>query len=54
MLLKRDSVLQNIPLSKRNSKLKMKASLEILNIICQPQEPTSVGHRHDKKTELDG
>ena len=30
--------------SKRNLKLKMKTSLEVLNILCLPQEPTSVGH----------
>jgi hypothetical protein len=41
-------VSQNNP-SKRNPKLKMKMSLEILNIICMSQEPTSVGHCHYKK-----
>jgi hypothetical protein len=35
--------------SKRNPKLKMKTSLEVLNIICPPQEPTRVGHCHYKK-----
>ena len=35
--------------SKRNPKLKMKTSLEVLNIICPSQEPTSVGHRHYKQ-----
>jgi hypothetical protein len=29
--------------------LKMKTSLEVLDIICPPQEPPSVGHRHYKK-----
>ena len=33
---------QNSP-SKRNPILKMKTSLKVLNIICPPQEPTSVG-----------
>jgi hypothetical protein len=27
----------------------MKTSLEVLNIICPSQEPTSVGHCHYKK-----
>jgi hypothetical protein len=27
----------------------MKTSLEVINIICPPQEPTSVGHCHYKK-----
>jgi serine/threonine protein kinase len=35
--------------SKCNPKLKMKTSLEVLNIICLPQEPTSVGHCNYKK-----
>ena len=39
---------QNNP-SGHNPKLKMKTSLEVLNIICPPQEPTSVGHCHYKK-----
>ena len=28
--------------------LKLKISLEVLDIICPPQEPTSVGHCHYK------
>ena len=45
---------QNNP-SERNPKLKMKtSSLEVLNTICPPQEPTSVGHCHYKKVELGG
>lgn len=39
--------------SKRNSKLKIKTSLNVLDIICPPQEPTSVGHCHYKEVELD-
>ena len=39
---------QNNP-SKCNPKLKMKTSLEVLNIIYPPQEPISVGHCHYKK-----
>ena len=39
---------QNNP-SKCNPRLKMKTSLEVLNIICPPQEPTSIGHCHYKK-----
>jgi hypothetical protein len=35
--------------SKWNPKLKMKMSLEVLNIICPSQEATSVGHCHYKK-----
>ena len=35
--------------SKRNPKLKMKTSLEVLNIICMSQEPTSIGHCNYKK-----
>ena len=35
--------------SKCSPKLKMKMSLEVLNIICPPQEPTSVRHCHYKK-----
>ena len=35
--------------SKRNPKLKMKMSLEVLHIISPPQEPTNVGHCHYKK-----
>ena len=37
--------------SKCNSNLKMKtlSSLEVRDIICPPQEPTSVGHCHYKK-----
>ena len=34
---------------KSNPKLKMKTSLKVLNRICPPQEPTSVGHCHYKK-----
>ena len=48
MRFKRDLALQNIPLSKspskRNPKLKTATSLEVLNIICPSQEPTSEGH----------
>jgi hypothetical protein len=39
---------QNNP-SKCNPILKTKMSLEVLNIICMLEEPTSVGHRHYKK-----
>jgi hypothetical protein len=40
---------QNNP-SKRNPKLnKNKTTLEVLNIMCLPQEPTSVGYCHYKK-----
>ena len=39
---------QNSP-SNRNPKLKLKTSLEVLNIICPTQEPTSIGHCHYKK-----
>ena len=50
MPFKRNSTLQNIPFSKqpfkRNPKLKMKTSLEVLDIIRLPPEPTSVGHCH--------
>ena len=35
--------------SKRNPKLKMKTSLEVLNIIYMSEEPTSAGHCHYKK-----
>ena len=35
--------------SKRNLKLKMKTSLEVLNIMCPPQEPTCAWHCHCKK-----
>jgi hypothetical protein len=35
--------------SKRNLELKTKSSLEVLNIICPPQESTSVGYCHYKK-----
>ena len=35
--------------SGHDPKLKMRTSLEVLNIICPPQEPTSVGHCHYKK-----
>jgi len=35
--------------SKCNPKLKMKTSLEVLNISYMSQEPTSVGHCHYKK-----
>ena len=35
--------------SKSNPKLKMKTSLEVLNINYPPQEATSVGHCHYKK-----
>ena len=34
--------------SKHNPKLIIKMSLEVFNIICLPQEPTSVGHCHYK------
>jgi hypothetical protein len=34
--------------SKRNPKLNMKTSLEVLGIMCPPQEPTSVGYCHYK------
>ena len=37
---------QNKPFQKCNPKLKMKMSLEVLDIICASQEPTSVGHCH--------
>jgi hypothetical protein len=40
--------LKNNP-SKCSPELKMKTSLELLNIICMAQEPTSVGHCHYKK-----
>jgi hypothetical protein len=50
---KHDLALQNIPLSKQpfetQPTFKMKTSLEVLNIIMPPQEPTSVGHCHYKK-----
>jgi hypothetical protein len=51
---KRDLAFQNISLSKQSFKTqpqieKMKTSLEILDTIFPPQEPTSVGHRHRKK-----
>jgi hypothetical protein len=53
MPFKCDLALQNIPLSKhpskRNPKLKMKTSLEALNIICMSQEPTKEGHYQYKK-----
>ena len=35
--------------SKRNPNSKMKTLLEVLNIICPSQEPTSEGHCHYKK-----
>ena len=41
---------QNSP-SKRNPNLKMNTSLEVLNMICPPQEPTSIGLQ---EMELDG
>ena len=44
---------QNNP-SKCDLKLKMKTSLEVLNVICPPQEPTSVGHCHYKKWSKNG
>jgi hypothetical protein len=56
MPFKRELALQKIPLSisnpsKRNPTLKMKtSSLEVLDIICPPQEPTSIlRHCHYKK-----
>jgi hypothetical protein len=53
MPFKCDLALQNIPLSKEPFKthpyLKMKTSLEVLNIICPPQELESVGHCQYKK-----
>jgi hypothetical protein len=36
-------------LQKHNPKLKMKTSLEVLNIIYPPQEPTCIGQCHHKK-----
>ena len=45
MPFKHDLALQNNS-SKRNPILKMKMSLEVLNIICPSQKPTSVGHCH--------
>ena len=54
MPFKLDLGLQNIPHlsqnnpSNRNPKLNMKTSVEVLSIICLPQEPSSVGHCHYK------
>ena len=46
-------LLQNVPRSKQPFKMQpqieTKTSLEVLNLICPPQEPTSVGHCHYKK-----
>ena len=39
---------QNDP-SKRNPELKTKTSIEVLDITCPPQEPTSTRHCHYKK-----
>ena len=39
---------QNNP-SKRNPKLEMKTSFEVLKIICLPQEPTSIRHFNHQK-----
>ena len=39
---------QNKP-SNHNPKLKRKTSLDVLNIPCPPEEPTSVGHCHYQK-----
>jgi hypothetical protein len=44
---------QNNP-SKRNPKLNMKMSLEVLNIICPPQEPTKRRALLLQEVELDG
>ena len=44
---------QNNP-SKCNPKVKMKASLEVITIICMSQEPISVGHLSLQEVELDG
>jgi len=54
MPFKCDLALQSIPLSKQPFKtqpqFEMKTSLEVLyNIICPPQESTSVGHCHYEK-----
>ena len=46
ILFKCDLALQNIPLSKQQPQIENKTSLEVLNIICLPQVPTSVGHHH--------
>ena len=46
-------VSQNNP-SKCNPKLKMKTSLEVLDIICPSQEPASRGHCHYKEVKTDG
>jgi hypothetical protein len=34
---------------KTQPQIEMKTTLEVLNIICLPEEPTSVGHCHYKK-----
>ena len=53
MPFKRDLAPQNIPLSKqpskRNPKLKMQTSLEVLDIIYPPQKPKSSGQCHYKR-----
>jgi hypothetical protein len=54
MPFKRDLAFQNIPLSKKPFKMQPQIEnedgpLEVLNIICPPQEPRSVGHYHYKK-----
>jgi hypothetical protein len=56
MPLKHDLALQNMLLSKqqRNPKLKMKTSLEVLNIKCPPQEPTKRRALSLQEMELDG
>ena len=38
---------QNNP-SKCNPELKVKTLFEVLNVVCLPQKPTSVGHCHYK------
>jgi hypothetical protein len=40
--------------SKHNPNLKLKTSLEVLNIICPPQEPTSIGQSSLQEVELYG
>jgi hypothetical protein len=41
--------LSQIGPSKHSPELKMKTSLEVLNVIHMPQEPTSIRHCHSKK-----
>jgi hypothetical protein len=52
-LIRFEDVIQNTPPSKQafksNPEMKMKTSLEVLNVICPPQKPTNVGHYHYKK-----